>query len=140
MILRRGNHVEAEINNQEDNTVVDGYVSTEQLYKNMVEAGKINLRSMYPKNEEMEARELDIIENETNSQIKNAFKTLGKKREQLIDEIYETKTQNNKIESIKKRINQLNEDIIKAEKGNKETYIKELEKQIEELKMIKQTT
>lgn len=43
MKIRRGNHVEALTNNQEDNTVVDGYVSTEQLYKNMVEAGKINL-------------------------------------------------------------------------------------------------
>lgn len=138
MKIKKGNHNEPTINNGIDNTITDGYCTTDQLYKNMQRAGQINIEAMKISNEEKMREEaiINAVEG-TDLKVKEAFKAVGKQRDEHIEDIYNSKVQNEKIADIRKRITSLTNELKKAQQNQQTDLIAKLQKEVDELKAIK---
>lgn len=136
MKIRKGNHSDAILNSGEDNTIIDGFSTAEQLAQNMKKAGEIYLN--YTK--ENKARELEVIEaaNKEASLIKQAFKTAGAKRDEFIEQIYTAKVNNQKVVELQKNIASLQNKINESKEKNKDKLIQQLQEKVNELTNLKQ--
>ena len=139
MKIRQPNKTEPRQNNQEsDKVVIDGLMTAEDLTDLGVKAG-INtieqLRAMYPKNPELEKRELEIMSDEA---LVERLRLAGKDNDEKINAIYQNQLLKNKIHETRNEIQRLNKEYKKSHEENliyeKDRKIKELEETIEKYK------
>lgn len=139
MKIRKPNKNKPIANNQEsDKVVIDGLMTAEDLTDFGVRAG-INtieqLRAMYPKNTELEARELEIMSDEA---LANKLRIAGKDNDEKINAIYQNQLLKNKINETRAEIQKLNKEFKKSHEENiiyeKDRKIKELEETLEKYK------
>lgn len=139
MKIRKPNNNKPIANNQEsDKVVIDGLMTAEDLTNLGVRAG-INtieqLRAMYPKNTELEARELEIMSDEA---LTNKLRTAGKDNDEKINAFYQNQLLKNKINETRNEIQRLNKEFKKSHEENiiyeKDRKIKELEETLEKYK------
>ena len=139
MTIRKGNNTKPISNNQEsDKVVIDGLMTAEDLTDLGVKAG-INtieqLRAMYPKNPELEQRELDIISDEA---LAEKLRIAGKDNDEKINAIYNNQLLKNKINETRAEIQRLNKEFKRTHEENliyeKDRKIRELEQTIENFK------
>lgn len=139
MKIRQPNKTEPRQNNQEsDKVVIDGLMTAEDLTDLGVKAG-INtveqLRAMYPKNPELEKRELEIMSDEA---LVEKLRLAGKDNDEKINAIYQNQLLKNKINETRNEIQRLNKEYKKSHEENliyeKDRKIKELEETIEKYK------
>lgn len=139
MKIRKPNKTEPRTNNQEsDKVVIDGLMTAEDLTDLGIKAG-INtieqLRAMYPKNTELEARELEIMSDEA---LANKLRMAGKDNDEKINAIYQNQLLKNKINETRSEIQKLNKEFKKSHEENliyeKDRKIKELEETLEKYK------
>ena len=100
MKIRRPNRNKPIANNQEsDKVIMDGLMTAEDLTDLGVRAG-INtieqIRAMYPKNEELEKRELEIMSDE---ELVKKLRIAGKDNDEKINAFYQNQLIKNKIKS-----------------------------------------
>ena len=93
------------------------------------------LRAMYPKNPELEARELDIMSDEA---LAEKLRIAGKDNDEKINAIYNNQLLKNKINETRAEIQRLNKEFKKTHEENiiyeKDRKIKELEDALEKFK------
>ena len=139
MKIRKPNSTEPTINNQEsDKVVIDGLMTAEDLTDLGTRAG-VNtieqLKAMYPKNPELEQRELDIM---TNEALTEKLRITGKDNDEKINAIYQNQILKNKINETRNEIQRLNKEYKKSHEENlvyeKDRRIRELEQTIAEFK------
>lgn len=139
MKIRTPNKTEPIANNQKsDKVVIDGLMTAEDLTDLGTRAG-INtieqLKAMYPKNPELEQRELDIM---TNESLTEKLRIAGKDNDEKINAIYQNQLLKNKINETRSEIQRLNKEYEKSHEENliyeKDRKIRELEQTIAEFK------
>ena len=139
MKIRQPNKTEPRQNNQKsDKVVIDGLMTAEDLTDLGIKAG-INtveqLRAMYPKNPELEKRELEIMSDEA---LVEKLRLAGKDNDEKINAIYQNQLLKNKINETRNEIQRLNKEYKKSHEENliyeKDRKIKELEETIEKYK------
>lgn len=139
MLIRKPNKNEPTKNNQEsDKVVIDGLMTAEDLTLIGQQAGAKTieeLRSLYPKNLELEKRELEIMSDEN---LINKLRIAGKDNDEKINTIYQNQLLKNKIKETRNEIQRLNEEYKKTHEENivyeKDRRIKELENELEKAK------
>lgn len=139
MKIRTPNKTEPTKNDQKsDKVVIDGLMTAEDLTDLGTRAG-INtieqLKAMYPKNPELEQRELDIM---TNEALTEKLRAAGKDNDEKINAIYQNQLLKNKINETRGEIQRLNKEYEKSHEENliyeKDRKIRELEQTIAEFK------
>lgn len=139
MKIRKPNPTEPITNNQEsDKVVIDGLMTAEDLTDLGTKAG-INtieqLRAMYPKNLELEQKELEIMSDEA---LVEKLRIAGKDNDEKINAIYQNQLLKNKINETRAEIQKLNEEFQKTHEENiiyeKDRKIRELEETINSMK------
>ena len=139
MKLRRGNHTAPIANSQEsDKVVIDGLMTAEDL-TNLGQVAGMNtieqLRAMYPKNTELEKRELDLMSDEA---LTAKLRIAGKDNDEKINAIYKNQLLKNKINETRNESQKLNKEFQKSHEENilyeKDRKIRELEETIEKYK------
>lgn len=139
MLIRKPNQNSPTINNQEsDKVVIDGLMTAEDLSIIGQEAGMKTieqLRALYPKNQELESRELEIMSNEA---LANKLRMAGKDNDEKINAIYQNQLLKNKINETRAEIQRLNKEFERTHEENlifeKDRKIKELENELEKAK------
>lgn len=139
MLIRKPNKNSPIINNQEsDKVVIDGLMTAEDLSLIGQEAGVKTieqLRSLYPKNAELEARELEIMNDE---ELAKKLRIAGKDNDEKINAIYQNQLLKNKINETRTEIQRLNEEFKRTHEENlifeKDRKIRELENELEKAK------
>lgn len=131
MIARRGNTNEATKNNQEsDKVVIDGLMTAEDLALIGQNAGAQTieqLRQLYPKNAELEAKELEIMSDEA---LIKKLRIAGKNNDEKINAFYENQLYKDRIRQTRSEIQRLNKEY---EKTHEENLIYEKDRKIREL-------
>ena len=139
MKIRKPNITEPITNNQEsDKVIIDGLMTAEDLVDLGVNAG-VNtieqLRAMYPKNPELEKRELEMMSDE---KLAEKLRIAGKDNDEKINAIYQNQLLKNKINETRTEIQKLNKEFKKTHEQNlvyeKDRKIKELEDALEKYK------
>lgn len=139
MKIRKPNNNKPTANNQEsDKVVIDGLMTAEDLTDLGVRAG-INtieqIRAMYPKNEELEKRELEIMSDE---ELVKKLRIAGKDNDEKINAFYQNQLIKNKIKETRDEIQKLDKEYKKSHEENivyeKDRKIRELEETIEKYK------
>lgn len=135
MKIRAGNKTKPITNNQEsDKVIIDGLMTAEDLTDLGTRAG-INtieqLKAMYPKNVELEKRELEIMSDE---ELTKKLRIAGKDNDEKINAIYQNQLLKNKIHETRTEIQRLNKEYKKSHEENliyeKDRKIKELEEEL----------
>lgn len=143
MKIRKPNNTNPINNNQEsDKVVIDGLMTAEDLSDLGTRAG-INtieqLRQMYPKNIELEKRELEIISDEA---LAEKLRIAGKDNDEKINAIFQNQLLKNKINETRAEIQRLNKEYKKSHEENliyeKDRKIRELEETLENFKNKRQ--
>ena len=139
MKIRKPNKNKPITNDQQsDKVVIDGLMTAEDLVDFGVKAG-VNtieqLRTMYPKNVELEEREKEIMSDEA---LAEKLRIAGKDNDEKINAIYQNQLLKNKIKETRDEIQKLNKDYKKSHEENilyeKDRKIKELEDELEKFK------
>ena len=139
MKIRKPNKTKPTENDQKsDKVVIDGLMTAEDLTDLGVKAG-VNtiehLRAMYPKNPELEKKELEIMSDEA---LAEKLRIAGKDNDEKINAIYQNQLLKNKINETRTEIQKLNQDYKKTHEENiiyeKDRKIRELEETIEKYK------
>lgn len=139
MKIRKPNVNEPIYNNQKsDKVVIDGLMTAEDLSALGTQAG-INtieqLKAMYPKDLNLEARELEIMSDEA---LTNKLREAGKDNDEKINAIYQNQLLKNKINETRNEIQRLNKEYKKSHEENliyeKDRKIRELENTLKEYK------
>ena len=135
MKIRKPNNNQPIVNNQEsDKVVIDGLMTAEDLTDLGVKAG-VNtieqLKAMYPKNPELEQRELEIMSDE---ELVKKLRIAGKDNDEKINAIYQNQLLKNKINETRAEIQKLNKEYQKSHEENlvyeKDRKIRELENEL----------
>ena len=135
MKLKKPNITKPIENNQEsDKVVIDGLMTAEDLTDLGVKAGMNTieqLRAMYPKNPDLEKRELEIINDEA---LAEKLRIAGKDNDEKINAIYQNQLLKNKINETRSEIQKLNKEYQKTHEENliyeKDRKIRELETEL----------
>lgn len=131
MKIRQGNKNTATINNQEsDKVVIDGLVTAEDLAIIGQNAGVQTieqLRQLYPKNVELEERELEIMNNDA---LIEKLRIAGKDNDEKINAFYQNQLYKDKIVKTRAEIQRINKEY---EKTREENLIFEKDRKIREL-------
>ena len=139
MITRKPHGEKATKNNQEsDKVIIDGLMTTEEL-TTMGQRAAINtkdvLMKMYPKNPELEAKELDLINDEA---FTNRLRELSNSNEEGIEAFYSNQKLKDKIHSTRVELQKLNKEYSKTKEQNliyqQNQKINELTAELENLK------
>ena len=139
MTIKKPNKTEPIKNDQKsDKVVIDGLMTAEDLSDLGTRAG-INtieqLRAMYPKNSELEARELEIMNDEA---LTEKLRVAGKDNDEKINAIYQNQLLKNKINETRAEVQRLNKEFKKSHEENliyeKDKKIRELEETLEKYK------
>lgn len=131
MIIRKAHKEEAIKNNQEsDKVIIDGLMTTEELTE-MGQRAAINtkdvLMRMYPKNPELEIKELDMINDEAFNQ---RLAQLTETNSEGIEAFYANQKLKDKINQTRNEIQKLNK---KYRTTKEQNLIYEQNRKIEEL-------
>lgn len=131
MKIRKAHPEQAIKNNQEsDKVVIDGLMTTEELTQ-IGQRAAINtkdvLMKMYPKNPELEAKELDLINDEA---FAKRLAELNNVNEEGIEAFYSNQKLKNKIHETRIELQKLNKEYNKTKEQN---LIYEQNRKIEEL-------
>lgn len=139
MKIRKGhNNIPIKNNQESDKVVIDGLMTAEDLSHLGTTAG-INtieqLKAMYPKNLELEQKELEIMSDEALTQ---KLRIAGKDNDEKINAIYQNQLLKNKISQTRNEIQRLNKEYQKSHEENliyeKDRKIRELEETLEKYK------
>lgn len=139
MKIRKPNKTLPITNNQEsDKVIIDGLMTAEDLTDLGIKAGMNTieqLRAMYPKNPELEAKELEIMSDEA---LTEKLRIAGKDNDEKINAVYQNQLLKNKINETRTEIQRLNKEFEKSHEENiiyeKDRKIRELEETIEKYK------
>lgn len=139
MTIKQPNKTSPIANNQEsDKVIIDGLMTAEDLTDLGMRAGMNTieqLRSMYPKNPKLEAKELEIMSDEA---LANKLRIAGKDNDEKINAIYQNQLLKNKINETRSEIQKLNKEFQKSHEENliyeKDRKIKELEETLAKYK------
>lgn len=131
MLTRKINKNYPIINNQEsDKVVIDGLMTAEDLTMIGQEAGAKTieqLRALYPKNIELEQREIEIMSDE---ELTKKLRIAGKDNDEKINAIYQNQLLKNKIRETRTEVQRLNKEF---ERTHEENLIYEKDRKIREL-------
>lgn len=136
MLAKKANKNYPIINNQEsDKVVIDGLMTAEDLTVIGQEAGAKTieqLRTLYPKNTNLEQREMEIMSDE---ELTRKLRIAGKDNDEKINSIYQNQLLKNKINETRNEIQRLNKEFERTHEENliyeKDRKIKELENELE---------
>nr|DAT93980.1 MAG TPA: hypothetical protein [Microviridae sp.] len=136
MLIRKPNSNMPIRNNQEsDKVVIDGLMTAEDLTILGQEAGSKTieqLRSLYPKNKELEEKELEIMSDDA---LAKKLRIAGKDNDEKINAIYQNQLLKNKIKETRSEIQRLNVEYNRTHEENlifeKDRKIRELENELE---------
>lgn len=139
MLAKKANKNYPIINNQEsDKVVIDGLMTAEDLTVIGQEAGAKTieqLRTLYPKNTNLEQREMEIMSDE---ELTRKLRIAGKDNDEKINSIYQNQLLKNKINETRNEIQRLNKEFERTHEENliyeKDRKIKELENELEKAK------
>lgn len=136
MLIRKpNNNMPIENNQESDKVVIDGLMTAEDLTVLGQQAGAKTieqLRSLYPKNIELEKKELEIMSDEA---LIEKLRIAGKDNDEKINAIYKNQLLKNKIKETRNEIQRLNQEYKKTHEENlifeKDRKIRELENELE---------
>lgn len=131
MLVRKANKNQAIANNQEsDKVVIDGLMTAEDLSIVGQRAGMQTieqLRQLYPRNLELEQRELEIMSDEA---LVEKLRVAGKDNDEKINAFYQNQLYKDKINQTRAEIQRLNKEY---ERTHEENLIFEKDRKIREL-------
>lgn len=136
MLIRKPNeNMPIENNQKSDKVVIDGLMTAEDLTVLGQEAGTKTieqLRSLYPRDIELEKREMEIM---TDEALTKKLRAAGKDNDEKINSIYQNQLLKNKIRETRSEIQRLNKEYQKSHEENlifeKDRKIRELENELE---------
>lgn len=139
MLTRKSNKNYPITNNQEsDKVVIDGLMTAEDLTLIGQEAGAKTieqLRTLYPKNIDLEKREMEIMSDE---ELTRKLRIAGKDNDEKINSIYQNQLLKNKIRETRAEVQRLNKEFERTHEENlmfeKDRRIRELENELEKAK------
>lgn len=133
--MLKGNHCDAlSINEKNDNTVTEGYISSEQLQQELKNAGKITTSYIESIKEKMSDKDVIALKEQINSEeFRNQLRKATEDSKEKIAEIYERNRLKTNLANIQKERERIYNDYVK----NLEEYNKKVsEAEIKELKKI----
>lgn len=131
MLVKKINKNYPIVNNQEsDKVVIDGLMTAEDLTMIGQEAGAKTieqLRTLYPKNVDLEQREMEIMNDE---ELTKKLRIAGKDNDEKINSIYQNQLLKDKIRETRAEVQRLNKEF---ERTHEENLIHEKDRRIREL-------
>ena len=137
MTIIKPRHNPPTANNQEsDKVVVEGVCTAEDLWERGQLAGQQTieaLKRMYPKSTELEAKELELMNNQP---FVDSLRAACKENKEKIDSIYSNQRIKDTIKQTRDKINQLSAEYEKTKQNNilyeKDKLIRELQEKLNE--------